>query len=275
MRNLAGAWNRLKRSFFALRGLDLSPFESAKDSYYAQQASCQISNLWFLYERFLGRRSQGVFVEVGAYDGVFASNSWGLAVRGWNGLLIEPVPEFARRCERVHNSRECIKVLNLAIGSVDDQMITLFVKGTLTTASEETNLEYLDVEWAKPATVEANITVKSMKLDTVLNQNNITPSFDVLMIDVEGYENKVFEGFDLDFWQPRMMIVELSDTHPDLKSSRYSHSELSNHIVSRKYRIVFKDSINTVFVRDDVWERVSLGEIESIERSSNTAFNAN
>ena len=56
---------------------------TATQGYYAQQPSCQIPYLHHLYSRFLGDRADGVFVEVGAYDGVFVSNTWGLAERGW------------------------------------------------------------------------------------------------------------------------------------------------------------------------------------------------
>jgi FkbM family methyltransferase len=254
LKKFDGFKRRARRSLFALRGLDLSPFENAKYSYYTQQPTCQIANLWFLYEYFLGKRNDGVFVEVGAFDGIFASNSWGLAARGWTGLLIEPVPEFALKCRKIHSSRKQIKVIDMAIGSVDEEDLTLFLNGTLTTANEIANSEYQEVEWAKSAILGNKIQVKSMTLNTVLKQNAFKPRFDVLMIDVEGFESEVFEGLDLKFWAPSMIIVELADTHPDLTSSRFSHAQLSNFISSNTYRTIFKDSINTVFVRENVWE---------------------
>ena len=37
--------------------------------------------------------------------------------------------------------------------------------------------------------------------------------------------------------------------HPDLRTTRASDAELSRHLVDAGYEIMYKDSINTVFVR--------------------------
>lgn len=53
--------------------------------YYPQQPSCQLGHLWLLLSRYLGERTHGTFVEIGGYDGLTFSNTWGLAARGWHG----------------------------------------------------------------------------------------------------------------------------------------------------------------------------------------------
>ena len=73
----------------------IRPRPEISRTFYPQQPTCQISNMWLIFETFFGQRTEGLFVEVGAFDGVLYSNTWGLAARGWRGLLIEPVPEFA------------------------------------------------------------------------------------------------------------------------------------------------------------------------------------
>ena len=48
--------------------------------------------------RHLTRRG-GVFVEAGANDGYAQSNTYYFErMRGWSGVLIEPVPELAHHC---------------------------------------------------------------------------------------------------------------------------------------------------------------------------------
>lgn len=54
---------------------------------------------------------KGTFVEVGAYDGIASSNTYGFELEGWNGLCIEPDPEIAARCRR---NRRCL-TLTLAV----------------------------------------------------------------------------------------------------------------------------------------------------------------
>jgi len=221
------------------------------DLYYHPTRSCQIPNLGFLYELFLGRQSDGVFVEVGAFDGISWSNTSCLAEVGWRGLLIEPVPEFAEQCRSRYAGNELIEVIQCAAGASDAQ-IKLMVGGSLTTASEALAAEYRDIEWSKSlAERMVSIEVRQARLDDLLAERGIEPGFDVIVVDVEGFEAEVFAGFSIERWRPRMLIVELADTHPDLVTTRGSDAVLSRSITSAGYDIVYKDSINTMFVRRD------------------------
>ena len=82
-----------------------------------QQDSCQIRQLWYLYSLYLGERDEGVFVEVGANDGLTVSNTWGLAERGWRGLMIEPISEIAQLCRSNHQRHANVSVLECAVGA--------------------------------------------------------------------------------------------------------------------------------------------------------------
>src|SRR5680860_384457 len=55
---------------------------------------------------------QGVFVEAGANDGIWQSNTYLLERRGWRGVLIEPIPELFDRCRR---NRPQSQVYNCAL----------------------------------------------------------------------------------------------------------------------------------------------------------------
>jgi FkbM family methyltransferase len=223
------------------------------DPFYAQQPSCQVSGLWFLYERFLGKRTEGCFVEVGAYDGVFASNTWGLALRGWRGLMIEPIPALAELCRANHAEHPGVAVREVAIGAPGMSHVTLQLAGTLTTANPNLAAEYADVDWASPYLSDQRLDAPCVTLGDLLSEEAIARGFDVLVVDVEGFEKQVFAGFDLKLWGPKMLLVELADTHPDLLATCCSDAKLGLFIQDAGYQVVFKDSINTVFVRHDVW----------------------
>jgi FkbM family methyltransferase len=224
------------------------------EAYYPQQRSCQISHLWFLYERFLGQREEGSFIEVGAHDGVTASNSWGLSERGWWGWMIEPVPEMANRCRSAHRDHPRVQVVPCAITRPGVSEITLFVADTLTTSNEQLFEEYHDIEWAKGALTDDQVTVPAMSLSEFLEVHGVPREVDVLIVDTEGSEREVFSGVDLGVFRPKMMIIELVDTHPDLRSTVSADADLGRRVVSSGYEIVFKDSINTVFLRTDIFD---------------------
>ncbi len=50
--------------------------------------------------RFFGPAFSGVFMEVGANDGLHGSNSKLLESRGWHGFLVEPIPRLADFCRK-------------------------------------------------------------------------------------------------------------------------------------------------------------------------------
>jgi FkbM family methyltransferase len=222
--------------------------------YYPRQPSCQIVYLSHLFAKFLGEKDSGVFVEIGANDGINCSNTWGLAERGWTGYMVEAIPELAQKCRDNHSNHKSVSIFESAISDLDDHELKFNVSGTLSTANQELKSEYMSTAWARPLVTSREIVLKTKKLDTFLNENQILVGFDLLVIDVEGLESKVFSGFSLDFFSPKMIIIELVDTHPHLKTTSNSDALLGQQILATGYEIVYKDVINTVFVRRDVWE---------------------
>lgn len=222
--------------------------------YYPQVPDCQIATISHLYSQFLGNHEDGTFVEVGANDGLLVSNTWGLAVRQWRGVLVEPVPALASACRKNHREHPKVTVAEVAIGDGSQSEISLSVAGAFTTANPAQLNEYTSNEWSSYEVTGRNIVVPSQTLDNLLEDTVVPPGFDVLVVDVEGFESAVFAGFTLSKWRPKMMIVELADTHPTFTATRTNDAELGRRIGSSEYIIVFKDHINTVFARADVWE---------------------
>lgn len=225
--------------------------------FYPQVPSCQIAELSYLLELFLGRRSDGVFVEVGAYDGHSYSNTWGLATRGWRGVMVEPVPAFADQARKSHRNHPNVLVVQAAVGATEGTL-DLVQSGPFTSANPGLNREYQDLPWARGVVGDKSVCVPMCTLTQLLTAELPELEIDLLVVDVEGYERDVFAGFD---WaaQPKVLIVELHETHKDLRTTRASDALLQREIMRRGYEIAFKDSINTVFVRNDVWEAAMLG----------------
>jgi hypothetical protein len=77
--------------------------------------TCQISDLESFYENLFGRKTDGIFVEVGAFDGITWSNTSCLANRGWSGIYIEPVKSIFNKLVKNYENKPKITCLNLAI----------------------------------------------------------------------------------------------------------------------------------------------------------------
>jgi hypothetical protein len=91
-------------------------------------------------------------------------------------------------------------------------------------------------------------------LDSLLEDREIPAEFDLLVVDVEGYEGPVSAGFSLARWSPKMLIVELADTHPDLSLTAGADAQLSTETQAVGHHIVYKDHLNTVFVREQLFK---------------------
>jgi hypothetical protein len=95
---------------------------------------------------------------------------------------------------------------------------------------------------------EGAIDVPVKTLDEVLTDANAPVPLDFVAIDVESHEIDVLKGFDLDHWQPKLLLVE--DIVLNLRLHRY--------LRSRKYKWVRRTAINSWYVPESAPVNVSL-----------------
>ena len=228
--------------------------ENQVDKYFEFHESVQIPFLNELYIQIFGEKSEGLCVEVGAFDGKTCSNSLGLAKRGWECLLIEPISEYAERASAEHIGRNNVVVFNQAIHSFATQL-EIYTAGPLSTSSTELYEEYRELDWARtnlPETPDIRL-VQADTLNNFIATHLNDRTIDVLIIDVEGGELEVMEGFDLNFHKPKMVIIELPDFHPSLNYRKNVARQIFLEFIECEYLVVYKDAINTCFLSRDAW----------------------
>lgn len=235
--------------------------KAGKIGRYHAPPGCQVTNLETIFNAFFSNQESGLFVEIGAHDGKETSNTWNLAKNGWRGYYVEPVSEYAERCKLNHSNNSRISTHRIAISDKSGHKMRIEKGNGLSTGKTEVHKEYSNLTWAKRSLTKEFEIVETMTLNLFLQENKVPINFDLLVIDVEGYEIEVFDGFDLEKWSPKIMIVELSDLHPDLIYMRNAMASLYLHILKSGYKVVYKDSINTVFVENLVWSKLYGGLI--------------
>jgi FkbM family methyltransferase len=163
--------------------------------------------------RYLDVRN-GFFVEAGANDGLRQSNTyWFEKFRDWNGVLVEGVPELARACRKNRPHARVFEVALVADTATDHvtmQTANLMsvVQGAMGTP--EADREHVRTgarvqRLAQEAVREIRVTART--LTSILE--DVKPSrFDLLSLDVEGYEVEVLRGLDLARFTPRYILVE-------------------------------------------------------------------
>ena len=224
---------------------------SPQENWFVFDESCQIPFLSSIYSQVFGQNSPGVLVEVGAFDGISYSNSSGLLEKGWRGVLVEPMPSFAEKCRERYLDNPNVRVVENAISNKTGNL-PLEVAGPLSTLSPDLLDEYKNLEWSKASVTNTSINVETLTLDNLLEVQEVSPNFELLIVDVEGFETQVFQGFEIERWKPKMIIVELSDFHPNLETHRKRHFLLGEELQAAGYTVIYKDAINTILVETSI-----------------------
>jgi FkbM family methyltransferase len=153
----------------------------------------------------------GFFVEAGALDGYTQSNTYALErVRGWRGLLAEPVPHYAREAAR---TRTRASVFNCAL--VDNEFaaseIDMTFRGALTVTTERLGNDGSRQAWEQGGrpweAPEYDFTVPARTLTSLLDEVGVA-DVDFLSLDVEGFEAQVLRGLDFERHAPKIILVE-------------------------------------------------------------------
>lgn len=153
---------------------------------------------------FNGKRD-GFFVEAGAGDGLWISNTLLLERRyGWSGILVEPTSAFAQLQQnrphcRLENS--CLAGVRKSVTLVEifdtgqaaispDAGANLLLSKTVDVAPE--TLAQMDSVWGK---AQRQYEVQAKPLAEVLKAHGAPHTIDYLSLDVEGYEYEILGNF--------------------------------------------------------------------------------
>lgn len=196
--------------------------------------------------RALGHISDGRYIEVGANDAVVDSISHSFYLRGWRGILVEPVPRFA---EVLRAQRAGDIVVEAAVSDDPSGTVTLHeIAGTgLSTTVDQVGDGHRTAGWP----VE-DIVVPAMRLDAVIEQAAWTEPIHFVIIDVEGAERVVLETFDLRRWRPWVLVIE--STEP--QSTTQSHGQWEDLVHDAGYRFCMFDGLSRFYVANERYDEL-------------------
>lgn len=133
-------------------------------------------------------KSGGFFVDVGAHNGVYLSNTYALEKNlGWNGVCIEADPERFKELEKTRSAT------NVCIATRDYKGYCSF------------NPDAVD------GFVEAGSKTGDTKCDTldnILTNSGSPKTIDYISLDIEGLEYEVLSSFDFSKWDVKLWTIE-------------------------------------------------------------------
>ena len=171
----------------------------------AREAHGQLfQDLWALWVS--GEKRDGFFVEVGAADGVFLSNTFYLETLGWTGIVAEPNPRFAEKLKR----RRCA-VSHLCVSSTSGETVP-FLAAEMGELSRMATVAFTDKHEARRQQGAQQLQVRTITLNDLLEQHSAPRTIDYLSVDTEGAELDILSAFDFDRWDVRAITVEHNHT---------------------------------------------------------------
>ena len=157
----------------------------------------------------LGKPKTGVFIDIGANDGLTISNSLLFEEKGWQGICIEPHPTIFNELE---NNRKC-HCVNACIADKDGWVDFLAVEGPSHMLSgiysfmDPHHRERIDEEIAENGGNKTIIKVEALTPATLLKRFSIT-EIDFLSVDTEGCEFPILQTFNFDENPASVISVE-------------------------------------------------------------------
>ena len=135
--------------------------------------------------KYLGN-STGIFLDIGAFDGITFSNTYELVKRGWHGVMVEASPRtFVKLQDNVKEFKNNLTLVNACIVT-DEQKLVNFYDNIEATATH--NLP--NVEKWKHQTPFEMIAVMTCHHKTLLEK--VGHMYDFVNINVEGSSTDLF-----------------------------------------------------------------------------------
>jgi FkbM family methyltransferase len=182
----------------------------------------------------------GVFVEAGAHDGLTQSNTAMLELsRGWRGLLVEPIPELARRC-RANRPAAIVEQAALVAADFSSERIRMTYCNRSSLVEGGRGDPEADRAWIERCrrlpdqkhVRPYSLVVPARTLSSLLDEHGLE-RVDFLSLDLEGYEANALRGLDFERHRPAVILVEVSrerGTIEEALSPWYVQvAELSDH----------------------------------------------
>ncbi|MGN6267189.1 MAG: FkbM family methyltransferase [Ginsengibacter sp.] len=192
----------------------------------------------FLLKLFKNKK-EGFFLDVGAYDGRYYSNTWLFEKdMNWNGICIEPNPSVFEKLEK---NRRCVTI-NCCVYKSAGFFNFLLVEGYgemlsgLIDTFDKNHLERVDKIIQEHGGNKKVIKVKAVPIHTLLEQNCVR-IIDYCNIDVEGGEMDVLESIDFSKVEIKIFTIE----------NNYSKNDVRNYLTQKGYKLISKIGCDEVY----------------------------
>jgi FkbM family methyltransferase len=174
-------------------------------------------------------RSQGTYIDVGAFHPFYFSNTYMLYKNGWSGINIEPNPSGYDLLSRFRPRDVNIQA---AIGKGDQTERAFFCQGPWSSLTEE--------HASRSGHTPQKISVPVTTLQEIAEKYNLMRP-DLLTVDCEGHDLEVLRTVDWSSFRPLCVIAEDDTDNPK--------SELLRHMDEQGYQLNVRLGLSVIWLR--------------------------
>lgn len=190
----------------------------------------------------------GRYIDVGANDPSIDSVSMAFYRRGWRGITVEPVSQYAER-QRTERPED-IMVEAVVTQTTGEIARLLEVPGTGLSSLDES----IGQEHRHSGYPVREVDVPTKRLDDILDAAGWQDGDDIhfLSVDVEGTEAAVLASLDLRRWRPWIILAEA--TRPN--SSEPTHQSFEPLLLAAGYRFSLFDGLSRFYIAQERWDEL-------------------
>ncbi len=186
-----------------------------------------------LIDLLLNIKIDGVYVDIGANDPFFNSNTQRFYLRGWRGINIEPCLSAFKK---IAENREFDINLNIAV-SEESGKLTFYQIGndsSLSTLDYGTAVKMAETYKLELTSSTVDVMPVSKILDTYLGNRQI----DFMSVDAEGHDLAVLRSNDWGKYRPTLVVV----------NSNIDSRGIIMFMDRHNYLYIFSNHVNALFV---------------------------
>lgn len=182
--------------------------------------------------KLINNSSPGIYVDIGSWHPIKASNTYYFYLRKWRGICIDPNPELTSLYRKYRPNDIFI---NAGIGDKNTKMDYFMF--------DESSMNTFSINFIEQHHLESKIVkqtpVPVLSLKDVLGQNlRGSERIDFFDIDVEGGDLEVLKTNDWKKYRPKVIIIE-----SDLNIKKDITSEIVKYLETKGYKLIGKTII--------------------------------
>jgi len=175
----------------------------------------------------------GFYIDIGCYHPYVGNNTKLLYDRGWSGINIDL--DF-HTIDFFNHIRKRDENINIAISNKKYEADLYFHHNRSAINS---------IDPIRKASAKEIRKIEAVTLDAVLQNSKFkSKDLDLLLIDVEGHEFEVLEGFDLAKYKPKVIIIEIVDYINSIFSLK--NQNLEKIISSKIYELLLDNGYHLI-----------------------------